>query len=234
MTRVSEFLDDIEQTLQQRGIRSPGRFVLLDHAKNELQELQAKAPWDWGLTHLDPAIATQTGLQSYALPENFAENFERYGGEKGDDYCCKLDDGSNENVLPYVSPVAFFSQNIRAASNGRPTKYTVMTSGNGGRELLLYPKPDANGSTGYYTVDGLYRPVWNLAEQAQMQVVPGNSPIIKYAVLRRIDPKNYQSQYVEALSYLMFNAAQQRQGQLVPAIGKSSWNPNTMMHWRRR
>lgn len=229
--RVDTLLDDIEQQLQHGGVRSPGRFVLLDWMSNELADLVSKAPFDWSLQHLDPAVATIAGRKEYALPENFPENFVAAGGLKGDQYVCKLDDGTNENPIDYVAPAQYFSENIRATSNGTPSKYTIMSAASGGKQILLYPPPDANGSVGYYTIDGLYQPTdWILSEREQIPPVPGNSRILEYAVLRRLIPEPYGAQYGEALNILMLRAAQQRRAQAMPVIhGKGSWDPNTMM-----
>ena len=226
---VSVYIDDIEQTCEYKGLRFPGRFAVLAWMSEELRELTSKAEFDWALRHLDPVIQTTTGGEAYVLPDDFADNFTRGADTNGDFWCCKLDDGTNEKPIEYMSPVQYFSLDIRAAANGRPRSYTILTAANGQRELRLYPPPDANGTTGYYQVDGLYKPTsWTLDDQSQIPPFPANNQVLKYAVLRRIDPM-YHAPYLEAIGLLMMSAAQQRRAQLVPVLGLYGRNQSTLM-----
>ena len=231
---VKTYLDEIEQIAQARGIRLPDRAILLLWLGSELAELTSRAEFDWSYRHVDPAVSTITGTRAYALPSDFGDNFARNAGDSGDQWCCLIDDGTNETLADYLSPVQFRSKNLRGTGNGRPSEYTVMTTPSGAREIWLYPTPDANGSTGFYTVDGLYQPTeWTITERDGLPSIPGNNPVLKYALLRRIDPATYEPKYVDAYTDLMYRAAVNRRAQMVPVLGTGNYNENTLMSARR-
>lgn len=226
-------MDEVEQIAQMRGLKVPDRAVMLSWLSLDLAELTSRAQFDWSYRHLDPAVRTVTGTRSCALPKDFGENFARSAGDQGDKWCCLLDDGTNETLIDYVSPVQFRSNNLRGTTNGRPTEYTVMTVPNGVRELWLYPTPDANGSVGYYEVDGLYQPTeWTITDRDGLPMIPGNNPALRYALLRRIDPATYEGKYADAVIDLMYHAALNRRNQFVPVQGRG-YNENTLMSARR-
>jgi hypothetical protein len=94
--------------------------------------------------------------------------------------------------------------------------------------MHLDPPPDANGDTGYYEIGGLYqRTDWALEEQSSLPPVPSNSPILRYAVLRRCDPQGFGNQYNEALAILALRSAQNRSTRLTwakdPYSSATSW-----------
>lgn len=219
---VDELADEIQQVLELRKLaHPPNRFLLIRWMSNELTEITGKGDWNWAKQHINPTVATQTGIRSYPLPDNFPDNFCRSAGELGDGFACMLDDLTNESQLTYIAPELYVTRNLRGTANGRPGEYTVMGSSRGGREIFLYPPPDSNSST-YYTVDGVYIPTdWKLKDKDQLPVVPGNSTILKFGVLRRLFPE-YEAQYQEALGFLRYQAAKDSKAQLRPAISYST------------
>ena len=215
---VSEMLDDIEQVIAADGYAAKNRWLLLAWMSAELSELSGKADWDWNLAYLDPAVMTITGVSHYMLPANFGSNFSRYASDDGGDYACKLDDNSSQGILKYESPKQFFSHDFTSVSNGRPSSYSVMSTDSGRKEIWIYPPPDANGSVGYYLISGLYPQTdWHLDEMGGLPAIPGNSAVLKYGVLRRLNRTIYGPLYEEALSRLLVSEAQNKRAQLVPA-----------------
>lgn len=237
--KVKQLLDDIEQLTQLQATRQTpvDRFLLLDWLSMELNELVGKAEWDWAMQRVTPVIVTKTGVSSYILPEDFPENFVRFGRDQsgtdnGQGWACMLDDGSNETPLEYVSPASFFTQNLRAASNGRPTMYTILSNPRAEKELHLHQPPDSNSSN-HYQIDGLYIPTdWTLDEEYDLPPVPAHSQILKYAVLRRVNPERWGPLYGEAFRDLVMRAANQRRSQVVPVKGRYNQDVYTLM--RRR
>lgn len=224
--KVELLLDDVEQLTQDGLTRTVpvARPMLLSWLSAELNELTGREEWDWAMRHLDPLVSTTTARRTYQLPENFPDNFVRHAGDRGEKWCCKLDNGSNEVPLAYESPVQFYSTNLRAESNGTPSKYTVVSAATGGRQIVLSPPPDANGSTGFYTIDGLYIPTdWGLHDEDDLPPMPGNSMVLKYAVLRRLDRQTYEPMYREALALLALRSARQRGAQFVPRYGTAEY-----------
>ena len=240
MTAVRDQLDEIEQAAKLAKAEMPTRRILLDWMSAELGELSFKIQADYFYVHLDPVLSLTTGQRAYKLPENFPDNFVRHAGERfyaplnlgGDKWCCKLDDGTSEALLSYESPSQFFSKNLRAESNNRPSVYTILSTPVGKRQLLVSPPPDANGTAGY-TIDGLYLPTdWKLSEYSSTPPLPANSAVLKYAVLRRLAPQIYEAKYAEARADVILKAAQNRVAQFVPVLGRSGQNEYTAQ--RRR
>jgi hypothetical protein len=188
------------------------RAKLLKFLSAELNYLTGKAEWDWAMVRLDPIISAIVGQREYNLPNNFGLNFVRYGGAAGQEWCCLLDDGTNESILHYISPAQFFSKDLRGEANGRPQRFTILSTPNGQRQLHLSPAPDS----ATFTIDGLYIPTdWKIEERSQLPPIPGNSEVLKLGVMRRLDP-NREPAYSFAVNLLMLREAQGRRSQLVP------------------
>lgn len=202
---VKEWIDEIEWEGAQMSLEVPDRRVLLRWVSTELAVLSGKLDSDIFTMHLDPAIITRTGTRYYDLPDNFGLNFCR----NGDNWVCRLNNGSNELQLDYVSNTEFFNSDLEGESNGTPSKYTVLSKPNGRKQIALSPPPDSN-SDSHYTIDGLYIPTdWKLRDEDTVPPLPANSPILKYAVLRRLN-RNYDADYREALVDLKRHIAQNR------------------------
>jgi hypothetical protein len=218
---VNEIVDDIEMILESAGPPMPDRRKIVKLMSFELAEIIGKGTWNWALQHFNPAIATQAGIRNYQLPINFPDNFVRGAGNLADGFACMLDNGTNEEQLTYVAPELYFTRNLRGTSNGKPADYTIIGGANGGREIFLYPAPDTNSST-HYTVDGLYQPTdWTLVDGDNRPLVTGNSPILKYAVLRRFNG-DFEAKYQEALGFLRYEQAKSSKGQIRPAYSALS------------
>ncbi len=220
--QVKEMLDDIEQQLSYRGLAIPDRFIMLSWMSNELNEITGRYQFDWSFVHVDPVIKTVEGQRAYMLPADFPDNFVVGASEgRGDQYCCKIDDASTESLLTYQSPVQFFSKSLRSSSDSKPSHYTIMSLPNGRKEIQLDPPPDDNSDSNY-TVDGLYQKAdWKLEEMDALPPLPGNSAVLRYAVLRRCDAA-FQARYEEALAILALRAAQHRKTRLVMTMGENS------------
>lgn len=215
---IRDLVNDIEKliSLSPRPQRIQ-KDIIKSMLSAELQEITAKVDLDCLHVHLDPMISTAEGVREYVLPDNFPENFARGAGTSGDQYCCKLGDGSTDAVMTYKNPVQFYSQSLTGQTNGRPSTYTIAASQSGARKIVLSPPPDANGSTGYYTISGLYKPTdWELDDLSSVPPIPNNAQVLKYGVLRRVDPQSYEGKYQEAVSELKLSNAKSRPTTIVP------------------
>lgn len=215
-----ELLDEIEQESRYlaAGVVLPDRLTLLEWMSSGLNSLSGKMhDADCFAIHLNPVIGTTEGTREYDLPDNFGSNFARMTtGE--DDFCCMLDNGTNESALHYKSPAQFYGQNLKAESNSTPSAYTVMSKDDGHRKLVLSPPPDDN-SDANYTIGGLYQPTdWKLSEESALPPLPNNCSILKYAVLKTINP-NLEANYKEEMAYLILGLAQQRRAVIYPHMG---------------
>lgn len=221
---IQEFLDDIEDEMMVAGVKVIwDRFTLLAWASAELNRLSHEFSADCFHVHLDPAIATVSGTRYYDLPSNFGLNFVNAAGDAGDKYCCLLDDGTTESLIDYASTVQFYSQNLRGETSGKPTKYTVITASNGRKQIALSPPPD-----GSYEIDGLYIPTdWDLDTMDSIPPLPANSPMLKYAVLRRVGDK-WETDYKKARADLAMEFARSRKAQFAPNLGGNT-NSYTQM-----
>lgn len=209
---TNEFLDDIRDECEVANIQMlHDRFTVLGWASAELNRLSHEFHSDCFLIHLDPIVNMVVGTRYYDLPRDFGSNFAPGAGD-GDKFCCKLDDGTNESLIDYISPAQFYSKNLRAEANGKPTKYTIVSSVNGVRQVGLSPPPDDT-----YTLDGLYKPTnWKLETMDALPPIPGNSAILKYAVLRRISPERWNEDYILAKQNLALEFAQSKIVRMVP------------------
>ena len=212
---IQEFLDDIEDEMMVSGVKVTwDRFTLLAWASAELNKISHEFEADCFHVHLNPAISTVSGTRNYDLPANFGLNFAKSAGEGGDDYCCLLDDGTSESVLAYVPTVKFYSQNLRGESSGRPTKYTIVSTPTGEKQIALSPPPSTT-----YEIDGLYVPTdWDLDTMDSVPPLPANSAILKYAVLRRVGDR-WEGDYQMARANLAMEFAKSRKPRFMPNLG---------------
>lgn len=224
---TQEWLDDIEDELRIAGVKVTwDRFTLLQWASIELNRLSGAYESDCFLVHLDPVVSTVSGTRFYDLPENFGLNFSRNAGDYGDKYCCKIDDGSSELVIEYVAAAQFYSMNLRAENKGKPSKYTIISASNGRKQIGLSPIPDAA-----YEIDGLYKPTnWNLQTMDSLPPLPGNSAVLKYAVLHRMGDKWDQDLAMEQ-ARLMMEFSKSSSGRLTPNLGASVNNYQRINRW---
>jgi len=241
--KVSALLDSVELTCKNvLGKQAPNRFEMLKWMSEDLNQLTSKCPADWFLVHLDPAVMTKEGVRDYDLPHNFPDNFVRHAGQRffqylvwgGDKWCCLLDDGTNSMQINYEAPMQFYSRNLRGESNSRPIVYTITSQLSGDKRLSLSPPPDANGTVGYYTVNGLYLPTdWHLTYETDLPPIPENCVILSYYLLARLAPNVYEAKAADAYESMMFNAASNRVAQFVPVLGRSGRDEYTLQSRRR-
>lgn len=219
---VSKYIDDIQQSpayiLMPAEVR-PDRRKLLAWMSSELNELAGQLPdADWFQVWLEPAISTSEGEREYDLPEDFPANFVRLDNDR---WACNLDTGTCESNLRYRSLREYYDQNLRAQSNGKPESYTIKTRSDGRRQLVLSPPPDGNSGSGY-TIDGLYCPTdWTLSDEDEIPPIPNSLSILKWGVLRRINPE-LEPKYREAYSSLLLEVARNRKIRLSPNYGAYS------------
>lgn len=219
---VEEFLDEIEQ----KGpyyvggkVPIPDRFTLLEWMSSELNTLSSKLPdGDCFYIYLTPMIETVESTRTYDLPDEFPMNFAKLT-PGDDDFCCMLNDGTNDTPLHYKSPAQFYGKNLDAESNSTPSEYTIVTqSPRGNRAIVLSPPPDSN-SAADYTIGGLYHPTnWKLTEESALPPLPNNCAILKWGVLKTLNP-NLESNYKEEMAYLILRLAQQRRSVMYPHMG---------------
>ena len=223
--RVREILSTVEQQVQDRLTRKipVDHFVLLDWLGHEINAISGMGEFDFLLRRLDPMILTSLGRREYTLPEDFPENFARGGDDLDSDFMCKLNTGSAESFLTYKEPAQFFSRTIEDEAVGKPADYTILTRDDGARILYLGPPPDSN-SDANYTINGLYQPTsWTLNDEDQVPPIPGNAAILRYALLRRIQPENgmWAQEYERQRGALLLRAARSRISQMVPHLGRA-------------
>lgn len=171
----------------------PDRPTIQQFLTFELQHLSSLEEWDFLCVHANPLVMTQTGTREYRLPQNFGTNFIRAAEDEftgySEDvyYMCKLDDGQTESFLRYKSPARFFGRNLRGEQNSRPTDYTISVTRGGGSEIHLAPKPDANGSVGYYLIRGVYIPTdWEINDETEVPPLPGNNTYLMNRILATV------------------------------------------------
>lgn len=225
---TQELLDDIEDELKDAGVKYKGdRWDLLNALSSELNKLSGELDADCFYVHLNPAVTTVAGTRYYDLPANFGTNFVNAGGDSGDKWCCLYDDGTSETPISFYSNARFFSRSLRSESNGTPSAYTIVSSPNGVKQIALSPPPDTSGDT----IDGLYKPTdWDLTTMDTLPPIPGNSQILKYAVLYRIAPGNqkWATEYQNERNKLLMEIAKTRKTRFVPSHGQNR-NSYTLM-----
>jgi len=218
---VKQLLDDIELTLHEQGIAPPERLILLNWLSNELNELTSKVESELFYVYLDPIISTIEGQRAYDLPVNFPENFVK---NKADSWAVTISDTNTDVPLSYVPPQEFYSMNLVGESNAKPTKYSVMSSANGQRKLLLSPPPDDTG----FTISGLYKPTdWSIDYDTALPPLPLNNQVLKYAVLARKLPNTFEQKKLDAMNYLIYGNARGRKVMFSPKI--ETGNPYSSM-----
>lgn len=226
--KVKRLLDDIEQSPSYRSMPRelrPDRQMLLSWLSVELGELTSKIPdADIFAVRLEPAIVTLAGIREYSMPKDFGVNFLRKDAET---WAVMIDDGTTESQLPYKIPTEFYSQNLRAESNGVPACYTIVTTQRARRELVLSPPPD-----GEYQIDGLYIPAdWDFQDEDDLPPLPANNPILKYAVMRRLSA-DFEPKYGESWAQLMMELARSRKTQFKPQMAQDSGSGYQIVRWR--
>lgn len=224
---ISIILDAVEQQVQDRATRrSPvDRMILLAWLEQELNTLAGMYEFDFLVKRVDPLILTTTGKRNYPLPEDFPENFIQ-GGDDGH-RLCKINDGSREAFLDYKPPAEYFSRTIEDEPNAKPKDYTIMTQAGGAKEIFLGPPPDSNSDLNY-TIIGLYRPThWTLDKQDEIPPIPANAAVLRFALLRRIQPENplWHQEYERHLRHLVFRASASKKHLMQPMMGSdNAWN----------
>ena len=218
--KIARVLDDVEQLVQDRLTRKipVDRFILLDWLEQEINTLGGMADFDFLAKPLGPLIVTQTGKRGYMLPDDFPENFLRGADSEEERYVCKLNDGTTEFLLSYLTIAQFYSRQFEDEAVNKPSVYTILTTEGGTRELQLAPPPDSNSDSNY-TINGIYIPShWHLQEEDQVPPIPGNAAVLRYALLRRVNPGNavWQQEYERQRNYLLFRASVGRQSQVTP------------------
>jgi len=93
----------------------------------------------------DGMVMTNAGQERYPLPEDFGRLVHPRGTKISG---LLIYDGSSTTDLVYKIPQDFIR--LERTQQGRPSTFTIL-----GRDMLLNPLPDANGTTNY-TVRGSY------------------------------------------------------------------------------
>ncbi len=216
---------------------------LIGLLSEELEILSGEFQWDWAASPIRPAIRTTTGKREYALPADFGLNFARGADRSGEAFVVTLSDTAGESLFAYESPARFYSRNLLAESNNRPSVYTIRTDPTTGRRLMVMSSPpDANGDTGYYEVNGLYVPTtWHFEDDDQILPVPGNSALLKHRVLSRVYEQRdkglhafHDSMARRALSSLLMAQARSRRFSIAPRLSRrQSGNTYSLTTHRR-
>ena len=240
--KVDLLLDEIEQSIQNRTTRSVAidRDDLLQMVERSLSDLAVEGEWDWDKIWLAPMIQTATGNRHYPLPEHFPENFTRGGQDTGQEFMCKLSDGTNESFLIHKSPEQYFTQNITGGNNGTPAFYTVRRDA-GTPLLSIFPPPDNNGGS-HYTILGLYTPsYWKL--ESQDDPLPGGAslrPFLREAVLQKWYLGRNAVQYAEhkrstsdQLGLLRYRQAKSKRIRMIPRLSETGTHNDYSQMQRR-
>jgi hypothetical protein len=231
--RVKDYLERLSRSLRDPKTKEVpfDKQQLAEILFEELEYLSGEFQWDWAATPIRPAIRTQASKREYVLPVNFGLNFARGADSRGAAFTVTLSDTTSEAPITYETPAKFYSRNIVGESDSRPSFYTIRSDGLSGRRIMvLSSPPDANGSVGYYNINGLYVPmVWELNDHEQMLPVPGNSSLLKHRVLMRayetLDPRLHQFHDLEsrrALSSLLMAQARSRRTRLMPKLNRTA------------
>ena len=214
--KVRRLIEQIERRAQHKLTRSvpENHYEIRLLMSESLNDLAGYGEFDFLKVVAEPLIQTETSVRAYDLPEEFPMNFCSYvdpiTGESS--YACKIDDGSSGSSIPYEAPERFHSRDLSSESDSRPDRYTILTLPNGGRQIVLSPPPDSTG----YVIQGTYVPnEWKLDDDDELPVLPNNFAVLRYDVLRQIDPDNikHEQRWIQAFTNLMIQHAQQSPGQ---------------------
>lgn len=227
---VRELIELIEIETNARGAKVPDRMRLLMLINSVLNDIAGEEDWEWMVRRGAPIVSTNTGVRSYQLPKDFGLNFVRYK----DGFNCMISDTSSESQLTYKPQNDFYSLDLVAESNGLPSAYTIATRPDGRRELVLSPPPDANGSTGYYAINGVYQPAdWTLLTQDDLPPIPNGCGVLRYGVLRKLDPA-YNGEYTNEIRKLYNRTAKQTGPvRFSPRLGPGSYRNDYSLMSRR-
>lgn len=243
--RVKQYLENLNRSLRdpktkQLPVDSQELIGLLSE---ELEILSGEFQWDWAASPIRPVIRTTVGKREYPLPVDFGLNFARGADRSGEAFVVTLSDTNSETLFSYESPARFYSRNLLAESNNRPSVYTIRTDPMQGRRLLVMSSPpDSNGDTGYYEVNGLYVPTtWHFDDDDQILPVPGNSALLKHRVLARVYEKRDKGLHAfhdqmarRALSSLLMQQARSRRTRIAPRLSRrQSGNTYSLLTHRR-
>lgn len=234
---VRQFLENLERSLRDPVTKEVPVTTdeLLDVLAQEVSLLAEEFDWDWAGSSLRPAIRTKTGERTYALPSDFGFNFARGGDTSGEIFTVTLDNTTSETPLQYLSTARFYSRDITGESNGAPTTYTIRTDYQSGRrQMVLSPPPDANGSVGYYHINGLYVPGdWHFADTDYMLPVPGSSNLLFHRILAEVyrprDDRLHRFHVAasnRAISKLILAQARGRRHRVMPKLSRRNSNRN--------
>lgn len=223
--KVIDIINSVEEQVQNPITRQipVDHLILLDWLAQEINTLSGMAEFDFLMQRLDPLLLTEVGKRNYLLPEDFPENFVHGGDDQGEEYMCKINNGTSEAFLTYQEPAQYFSRTLEDEASAKPSDYTIMTGRDGERELWLGPPPDSN-SDANYNVSGLYIPTdWNLTDETQVPPIPANAGILRYALLRRIEPQNqvWFQEYERHRSQLLLRAARSKPQLCSPSLGNT-------------
>jgi len=217
--KVRKLIEQIERRAQHKLTRN----VVEDHYRillllsETLNDLSSEEEFDFLKVSLEPLIQTEPDGRSYALPENFPENFIRYHSPDTGEvaHACKLDDGSSSGSLTYEKPEVFYRRDLSGETSSRPSAYTIVTEPDGSRSLIVSPPADTTD----YEIQGTYIPNdWALTEDDDLPVIPNNYALLRYGVLKELEPENqlHELHYREARSYLYYRQALSSPGSFSP------------------
>ena len=196
-------------------------YELLDDLRMVLIELASLEDWSWLHVRMDPIAKTETGKRNYALPRNFPDNFLR-NASNGLDHLCLISDSSSEGFLGYQPATRFFASDRVAASNGKPSTYTIRTNAAGRKEIALDPPPDSNSGS-HYTIRGVYTMGFkDLKLDDEVPIEP--TEYLRYRLLLIYDPENrqYGNSFELARVQLYLREARNDTSQMVPQMGRSA------------
>lgn len=201
---VDKLLDQIERRADSMltGKAPVNRLELLSLLEDELEELLSMDQFSWAQKILDPMIQTEPGVRDYLLPNDFPDNFMRTGDSMTGEpkHSVMLDDGSSNSYLTYESPQQFAMRDLSAETSARPEVYTIKTT-TSGKFISLAPPPNTTD----YTISGSYIPS-HIRLEPSTDVAPV-SEVLRYGVLRRLDPNQFGGDYVLALRKLFYKDA---------------------------
>jgi len=186
-----------------------------------LQSLADSFDFDTLTKVVDPLFVTSTGQDTYALPEDFGRLLMPHD-EEGSGLRCRSS-ATNEWALVYRDPLALRRQ--RSTTQTRPAYFTLLA----GKQLLLDPPPDANGTTGYIGV-GIY--IHAITAELLEGEVPLNHPaaLVDMTVARLAADKSHPQ------TPLLVGQAEQARGRSINANARTrqQFQSRTSRTWTRQ